>query len=306
MTSQKPRTPAQIEASRRNGRLSRGPVTDQGKRNSSRNATKHGFYSRAARELPPHQAIPRLHEEIHTLDRLTERLHRQAKSAAAAGRALPNLKLYWEAVYRRVRLEERLFQLENPRPTRQPASKFPASNPAELTKQTTSPTTPIRTQGGVRSRFLTSVTLALVLAPLLVYSRLLRLQAFLSSIGSGILPPMSKSRGVWIAWMASGLLAMPLAAQEGGRPPALLPPQHVKLGLGFRPATVEPVPSPILVSPRRVRGGEWAAASSATCVHIRVLPVDPAIDREIIARQEPREENRMPLLKPMPRCTLDR
>ncbi len=41
-------TEAQIQANQRNSRLSRGPVTERGKRNSSQNARKHGL--RAARE----------------------------------------------------------------------------------------------------------------------------------------------------------------------------------------------------------------------------------------------------------------
>ena len=43
MPEPRPRTPAQIEASRRNGAGSRGPVTQEGRARSSRNALKHGL-----------------------------------------------------------------------------------------------------------------------------------------------------------------------------------------------------------------------------------------------------------------------
>ena len=43
MPTPRPRTPAQIEASRRNGARSRGPVTEEGKARASRNALKHGL-----------------------------------------------------------------------------------------------------------------------------------------------------------------------------------------------------------------------------------------------------------------------
>jgi hypothetical protein len=45
----RPRTPAQREASRRNGARSRGPRTAQGKYRASRNALKHGLYARRHR-----------------------------------------------------------------------------------------------------------------------------------------------------------------------------------------------------------------------------------------------------------------
>ena len=43
----RPRTPAQAEASRRNGARSRGPVTDAGRRRSSQNSVRHGLRSKA-------------------------------------------------------------------------------------------------------------------------------------------------------------------------------------------------------------------------------------------------------------------
>jgi hypothetical protein len=43
MPEPRPRTPAQIAASRRNGSRSKGPVTEEGKAKASRNALKHGL-----------------------------------------------------------------------------------------------------------------------------------------------------------------------------------------------------------------------------------------------------------------------
>lgn len=50
--SDRPRTPAQIAASRANGRRSKGPKTEPGKRRSRLNAVKHGLRSRTIRPLP--------------------------------------------------------------------------------------------------------------------------------------------------------------------------------------------------------------------------------------------------------------
>ncbi|MFL5336831.1 MAG: hypothetical protein ACJ8H8_27565, partial [Geminicoccaceae bacterium] len=43
MPASRPRSPAQLEASRRNGARSKGPVTEDGKARASRNALKHGL-----------------------------------------------------------------------------------------------------------------------------------------------------------------------------------------------------------------------------------------------------------------------
>lgn len=51
------RTPAQIAASRANGRRSRGPKTASGKRRSRLNALKHGLRSATIHSLPKEEAI---------------------------------------------------------------------------------------------------------------------------------------------------------------------------------------------------------------------------------------------------------
>src|SRR5215208_5697117 len=46
MPEPRPRSPAQIEASRRNGARSKGPVSEEGKAKASRNALRHGLTAR--------------------------------------------------------------------------------------------------------------------------------------------------------------------------------------------------------------------------------------------------------------------
>jgi len=67
-------TDKQIEASRRNGARSHGPVTPEGKQQSSRNATKHGLCSR--RMLLPDESPEKLRElEVFWLRQLWPQTH---------------------------------------------------------------------------------------------------------------------------------------------------------------------------------------------------------------------------------------
>ena len=63
------RSEAQRQASRRNGRLSRGPKTPAGKARSSQNARKHGLLARVAAPRPGTEEATRYRE---ALDELTQ------------------------------------------------------------------------------------------------------------------------------------------------------------------------------------------------------------------------------------------
>lgn len=65
--SKKPRTAAQIAAARRNGSKSKGPVSEEGKQNSRRNAFKHGLTAKFLK--PPSDA--------RSQDQLYEHLYRE-------------------------------------------------------------------------------------------------------------------------------------------------------------------------------------------------------------------------------------
>lgn len=60
----RPRTPAQREASRRNGRMSRGPRTLAGKRQSCQNALKHGLFARMVRPPGDYRQLDVAYDQI--------------------------------------------------------------------------------------------------------------------------------------------------------------------------------------------------------------------------------------------------
>ena len=81
------RTQAQIEAARRNGAKSRGPVTAEGKARSSRNATKHGLRSQTPATLAakdPAGWVKILDEAVHDFQPVTAEERQLVADIAAA------------------------------------------------------------------------------------------------------------------------------------------------------------------------------------------------------------------------------
>ena len=99
MPEPRPRTPAQIEASRRNGARSHGPVTTEGKARSSRNALKHGLC--AMRHLVLEDEVPddlealiaHLTEEVGAVTEIEARLARRLAIAFWKGERAERIEI---------------------------------------------------------------------------------------------------------------------------------------------------------------------------------------------------------------------
>ncbi len=101
-TSPRPRTPAQIEAARRNGARSHGPVTAEGKARSSMNALKHGLAT------PDHILIPG--EDAGEFEALHANLVEEFEpKTPAATELVHQLAVTFWKQHRAQRLEQQLF-----------------------------------------------------------------------------------------------------------------------------------------------------------------------------------------------------
>ena len=105
----RPRSPAQIEASRRNGARSRGPISPEGKARASRNALRHGLCS--TRSLAPG-------EDPEAFEALLADLHREAAPRSRLeALLLERLALTFWKLARCDRLEATLATIEPHCPT---------------------------------------------------------------------------------------------------------------------------------------------------------------------------------------------
>ena len=107
------RSPAQIEASRRNGARSRGPVTEAGKARASRNALKHGLT--AMEHLVLEDEVPEALEAL--IEQISEEAGAETEIEARIARRLAIA--FWKGE-RAEKIEVALFdaapKLRPPRP----------------------------------------------------------------------------------------------------------------------------------------------------------------------------------------------
>ena len=122
MPEPRPRTPAQIEASRRNGARSQGPATPVGKARASRNALKHGLC--AMRHLVLEDEVPddlealiaHLTEEVGAVTEIEARLARRLAIAFWKGERAERIEVALFDAAPKLRPPEHGYQWEEADP----------------------------------------------------------------------------------------------------------------------------------------------------------------------------------------------